>query len=141
VAESTDLAQADIAVGQPLYVPIAATGPRPSGDCIGIPFCCATAASTARCIRLCHHLPAPPARATVELLVADRFVVMILRSSVLKNRPAARAPVRPLPPKHTMRVEEVARVAAQNGRVAPLSGLAVGVGASVRPARVDVLTL
>jgi hypothetical protein len=72
------------------------------------------------CIRLCHHLPTPTERARLvsELLrVADRFVLMTFfdfRS--LKNwLRRARQPFDHKPPKHTMRVEEIGRIAAQHG--------------------------
>jgi len=139
LAETTDLLlEADIAVGQLLYGAghrdWSTSEVRMTASAFHIPLR-DRGVDGAVCIRLCHHLPTPAERARLltELLrVADRFVLMTFfdfRS--LKNRlRRARQPFDHKPPKHTMRVEEVATLAAQQGftllRCPPLSRLGSG---------------
>jgi hypothetical protein len=139
LAESTDLlVEADIAVGQLLYGASrrnwATPEVRMTASAFHIPLR-DRGVEGAVCIRLCHHLPTPAERGRLlsELLrVADRFVLMTFfdfRS--LKNLlRRARQPFDHKPPKHTMRVEEVARIGAQTGftlrRCPPLSRLGSG---------------
>jgi hypothetical protein len=87
------------------------------------------------CIRLSHHLPSATERTRLltELLrVADRFVVMTFFDfrSVKNWLRRARQPFDHKPPKHTMRVEEIAHIATQHGftlrRCPPLSRLGSG---------------
>jgi SAM-dependent methyltransferase len=126
LADSTELLiEADIAIGQLLYgasrrhwttpeVRMTATGFRiPLRD---------RAVDGVVCIRLSHHLPAPTERERLlrELLrVADRFVVMTFFDfrSVKNLLRRARRPLDRKPPKHTMRTEDVGRLAAAHGFV------------------------
>jgi SAM-dependent methyltransferase len=139
LAESTDcLLEADIAVGQLLYGAgrrdWATPEVRMTASAFHIPIR-DRGVDGAVCIRLCHHLPtaAERVRLLAELLrVADRFVLMTFFDfGSLKNLlRRARRPFDHKPPKHTMRVAEVTRIAAQNGfalrRCPPLSRLGSG---------------
>jgi hypothetical protein len=139
LAETTDLlVEADIALGQVLYGAGRRDWTTPevrmTASAFHVPFR-DRAVDGVVCIRLCHHLPTPAERTRllVELLrVADRFVLMTFfdfRS--LKNLlRRARRPFDHKPPKHTMRVEEVARIGADHGfalrRCPPLSRMGSG---------------
>jgi ubiquinone/menaquinone biosynthesis C-methylase UbiE len=139
LAESTDLLlEADIAVGQLLYGASRRDWTTPecrmTASAFHIPLC-DRGVDAAVCIRLSHHLPSATERTRLltELLrVADRFVVMTFFDfrSVKNWLRRARQPFDHKPPKHTMRVEEIAHIATQHGftlrRCPPLSRLGSG---------------
>jgi len=125
LAESTELLiEADIALGQVLYGAAhrewATPEVRMTASAFHIPLA-DRALDGVVCIRLCHHLPtsAERQRLLTELLrVADRFVVMTFFDfNSVKNVLRRIRPFDRKPPKHTMRSEEVAGLAAARGFV------------------------
>ena len=125
LAESTDLLiEADIALGQVLYGAAhrAWTTPdfRMTASAFYVPLA-DRAVDGVVCIRLCHHLPtqAERQRLLTELLrVADRFVIMTFFDfNSVKNVLRRIRPFDRKPPKHTMRIDEVAGLAAARGFV------------------------
>lgn len=124
LAASTDLlVEADIAVGQLLYGAgrrdWSTMEVRMTASAFHIPLR-DRAVDGVACIRLCHHLPttAERERLLAELLrVAERFVVMTFFDfrSVKNVLRRARRPLDGKPPKHTMCIEDVRRLAAASG--------------------------
>ncbi|HEV7734138.1 MAG TPA: Trm112 family protein [Candidatus Binatia bacterium] len=124
LAETTDLlVEGDIAVGQLLYGAAnrdwATPEVRMTASAFHIPLRDRGVTGTV-CIRLCHHLPTPEERGRLlaELLrVSDRFVLMTFfdfnsPKNLLRR---ARRFIDHNKPKFTMRVAEVADIAARNG--------------------------
>jgi SAM-dependent methyltransferase len=124
LAESTALlVEADIAVGQLLYGAGRRTWTtaevRMTASAFHIPLR-DRAVDGVACIRLCHHLPTPAERERLlsELFrVAERFVVMTFFDfGSLKNvLRRARRVLDGKPPKNTMRMRDVRRLAAASG--------------------------
>lgn len=117
------LVEADIGLGQVLYGRKTSRLTTPqawmTASAHRIPFADASIDAIV-CIRLCHHLPEAAQREQLvkELLrVASRFVIMTFFDyHSFKNLVRrARRPFNRKPPKSTMRVEEVAALAARNG--------------------------
>jgi SAM-dependent methyltransferase len=124
IAPFADLiVEADIAQGQVLYGRRNSRLATPqiwmTASAFHIPFRDETFDGTA-CIRLCHHLPTPAERERLmrELLrVSKRFVIMTFfdHHSIKNWLRRMRRPLDGKPPKMTMTVHEVARIAAENG--------------------------
>jgi len=124
IAPFTDLlVEADIAEGQVLYGRHNVTSSTPriwmTASAFHIPFRDASFDGTV-CIRLCHHLPTVGERERLiaELLrVSKRFAIMTFFDyHSLKNLfRRIRQPFDRKPPKMTMTVDEVARLAGKNG--------------------------
>lgn len=117
------LVEADIGLGQVLYGRKTSQLRTPqawmTASAHHIPFADASIDGIV-CIRLCHHLPeaAQRERLVTELLrVASRFVIMTFFDyHSFKNLVRrARRPFNRKPPKSTMRVDELAALAARNG--------------------------
>jgi hypothetical protein len=131
LAEWTDLlVEADIAVGQLLYGAGRREWTTPevrmTASAFHIPLR-DRAVDGVACIRLCHHLPTPAERERLlaELFrVAEQFVVVTFFDfrSVKNVLRRARRPLDGKPPKNTMRIRDVRRLAAASGfslRTAP----------------------
>jgi SAM-dependent methyltransferase len=117
------LVEADIAEGQVLYGKRNVTSATPriwlTASAFHIPFR-EGSFDGAVCVRLCHHLPAAIERERLirELLrVSKRFVIMTFFDyhSVKNLLRRMRQPFDHKPPKMTMTVDEVARLAARHG--------------------------
>lgn len=117
------LVEADIAEGQVLYGKRNVTSETPriwmTASAFHIPFRDASFDGTV-CIRLCHHLPTTSERERLikELLrVSRRFVIMTFFDyhSFKNLLRRIRQPFNHKPPKMTMTVEEVGKLAGQHG--------------------------